>query len=222
MHVFFYKEWIKIRYFFLIALVLSVLFCVYAMLNINRVIELKGAAHIWEVMLQRDAIFIHYLRFVPLLMGAVAGMMQFVPEMQQKRIKLTLHLPCSSLHSIGAMLLFGAGLLILISLVNLLLLDIFLLQHFAVELVRRIILTGIVWYVAGLAAYFFTAWICLEPTWKMRVFALLVAVAVLRIFFISETPEAYNAFLPLLVVYTLLAASLPFWSVKRLKDGKQD
>ena len=94
MLVFFYKEWIKTRYFFLIALVLSVLFCVYAMLNINRVIELKGAAHIWEVMLQRDAIFIHYLRFVPLLMGAVAGMMQFVPEMQQKRIKLTLHLPC--------------------------------------------------------------------------------------------------------------------------------
>ena len=89
MLVFFYKEWIKTRYFFLIALVLSVLFCVYAMLNINRVIELKGAAHIWEVMLQRDAIFIHYLRFVPLLMGAVAGMMQFVPEMQQKRIKLT-------------------------------------------------------------------------------------------------------------------------------------
>lgn len=78
------------------------------------------------------------------------------------------------------------------------------------------------WYVAGLAAYFFTAWICLEPTWKMRVLDLLVAVAVLRIFFISETPEAYNDFLPLLVVYTLLASALPFWSVMRFKNGKQD
>lgn len=222
MLAFFYKEWIKTRYFFMMALLLSVLFCVYSMFNINRVIELKGAVHIWEVMLQRDAIFIHYLRFVPLLLGIVAGIMQFLPEMQQKRIKLTLHLPCSIHRSIGAMLLFGAGLLTFISLVNLFLLDLFLSQHFAVELVRRIILTGLVWYVAGLAAYFFAAWICLEPTWKMRVLDLLVAVAVLRIFFISETPEAYNDFLPLLVVYTLLASALPFWSVMRFKNGKQD
>lgn len=222
MFVFFYKEWIKTRYYFMAAFVLSLFFCIYCMLNINRVIELKGAAHVWEVMLQRDAIFIQSLRFVPLLLGILAGIVQFAPEMQQKRIKLTLHLPCSAEQSVGSMLLFGAGLLAMLSAVNLLLLYTFLQRHFASELVRHLLLTGAVWYVAGLTAYFFSAWICLEPTWKRRLVNLLVATGALRVFFISETPEAYNTFLPILTVYTLLTAALPFWSVSRFKEGQQD
>lgn len=37
----------------------------YCMLRINRVIEMKGAAHVWEVMMQRDAIFIDMLQYIP-------------------------------------------------------------------------------------------------------------------------------------------------------------
>ncbi len=220
--IFFYKEWIKTRYFFIIAFIVTLCFCVYCMLNIARVIELKGAVHIWEVMLQRDAIFIQQLRFIPLIVGILAGVVQYFPEMQQKRIKLTLHLPCSYYKSIGGMLLFGAVVLLLIFLSNFLILGIYLSQHFAGELVRHILLTAVTWYIAGILGYLLSAWICIEPTWRRRIVNILLSAAVLRIFFISEVPEAYNRMLPVLAVYTFVASVLPFYSVARFKTGKQD
>jgi len=79
-----------------------------------------------------------------------------------------------------------------------------------------------VWYLAGISGYLLVAWICLEPAWKRRILNLIIAVLLLRIFFLSPTPEAYNKFLPYLVVYTLLTASFSWLSIVRFKAGKQD
>ena len=65
----FYKEWIKTRWYFLLALVVTTGMAGYTMLRLNRTITLKGAGHIWEVMVTRDAIFIDLLQYVPLLAG---------------------------------------------------------------------------------------------------------------------------------------------------------
>lgn len=220
--IFFYKEWIKTRYYFLMAFAVLLSFCLYGILNINRIFELKGAVHVWEVALQRDAIFVQQMRFIPLIIGLIAGLVQFFPEMQQKRIKLTLHLPCSYYRSVGIMLLFGISTLSTLFALNFSLLGIFLLKFFASEIAWHILLTVLVWMVAGLLAYLLSAWVCIEPVWKRKIVNTLISAAVLRIFFISETPEAYNAFLPILVVFTLMAGTLPFLSVARFKAGKQD
>ena len=63
---------------------------------------------------------------------------------------------------------------------------------------------------------------CLEPTWKRRVLNLVISVLLLRIFFLAPAPEAYNAFLPWLAIYTLLTASLSWLSIARFKAGEQD
>ena len=88
--------------------------------------------------------------------------------------------------------------------------------------VRHILLTAAPWYLAGIAGYLLVSWICLEPSWKRRIFNLIVAVLVLRIFFLSTTPEAYNGFLPWLAVCTLLTGTFSWLSIVRFKEGKQD
>ena len=93
MYAIFYKEWIKTRWYFLLAVLATLGFTGYCMLRINRVVEMKGAAHVWEVMLQRDVIFIDMLQYIPLIAGILMAIVQFVPEMQRKCLKLTLHLP---------------------------------------------------------------------------------------------------------------------------------
>ena len=90
----FYKEWIKLRWYFLLAVLVTSGVAGYCLLRMDRAIELKGAAHIWEVMVLKDAVFIDYMQFVPLLAGILAALVQFMPEMQRKCLKLTLHLPC--------------------------------------------------------------------------------------------------------------------------------
>ena len=69
MNAIFYKEWIKTRWYLLLALVVTVGFAGYSMLRINRVVTLKGVEHVWEVMLQRDAVFVDLLQYIPLLAG---------------------------------------------------------------------------------------------------------------------------------------------------------
>ena len=94
------------------------------MLRINRVVEMIGAAHVWEVMLQRDVIFIDMLQYIPLIAGILMAIVQFVPEMQRKCLKLTLHLPYPELKMTGNMLLSGLILLLVCFASNFLLMEI--------------------------------------------------------------------------------------------------
>nr|WP_320058717.1 hypothetical protein [uncultured Bacteroides sp.] len=218
----FYKEWIKTRWYLLLAVATTLGFAGYSMLRISRVVDLKGAEHVWEVMLSRDAIFIDVLQYIPLLVGMLLAVVQFVPEMQRKCLKLTLHLPYSQLRMVGAMLLYGLLVLSLCFAANFFLMGLYLQGVMAPELEQHILLTAAPWYLAGITAYLLVSWICLEPTWKRRIINLVMSVLLLRIFFLSVTPEAYNQFLPWLLIYTLLTASLSWLSVSRFKIGKQD
>ena len=202
MNAIFYKEWIKTRWYLLLALVVTVGFAGYSMLRINRVVTLKGVEHVWE--------------------GILLAVVQFVPEMHRKCLKLTLHLPYSQLRMVMLMLLYGLLVLLVCFGFNYVLMGFYLQGILASELVRHILLTAAPWYLAGIAGYLLVSWICLEPSWKRRIFNLIVAVLVLRIFFLSTTPEAYNGFLPWLAVCTLLTGTFSWLSIVRFKEGKQD
>lgn len=222
MNAIFYKEWIKTRWYFLLAAVATLGFSGYCMLRIHRVAELKGVDHVWEVMLQRDAVFVDMLQYIPLLVGILMAIVQFVPEMQRKCLKLTLHLPCSELRMVGSMLLSGLLLLLLCFASNFLLMELYLSGVLASELKNHILLTALPWYLAGISGYLLISWICFEPAWKRRLLDLIIAMLLLRVFFMSTTPEAYRMFLPWLAVYTLLTASFSWLSILRFKAGKQD
>ena len=163
MYAIFYKEWIKTRWYFLLAVITTLGFTGYCMLRINRVVEMKGAAHVWEVMLQRDAIFIEMLQYIPLIAGVLMAVVQFVPEMQRKCLKLTLHLPYPELKMTGNMLFSGLVLLLVCFASNFLLMEIYLSGVLAHELKNHILLTALTWYLAGISGYLLVAWICLEP-----------------------------------------------------------
>ena len=218
----FYKEWIKTRWYWLLALLLSTGFAGYTMLRVARVYSLKGAEHLWIVMLQRDIIFVDLLQFVPLLVGLAFALVQFVPEMHHKSFKLTLHLPIRATRAVTAMLSFGSILLITTFAISLVLMWRYLQSILVPELWQHIIWSTLPWYLAGIAAYLLTAWIALEPTWKLRVINSVVALLLLRLYFMAPVPESYNGFLPLLTVITLSYGLLSMLSLTRFRDGRQD
>ena len=218
----FYKEWIKTRWFFLLSVLVSLSFTLYCTLRLGRMIDLKGTQHFWEVMLQRGVVFIEILEYIPVLIGVLWAIVQFAPEMHNKCLKLTLHLPVSQLKMTMAML--GSGFLLLLACfgLNLVVIALFFSRYFAAELVTSVLLTALPWFLAGLAGYLLFSWICLEPTWKRRVFNGILAVFILRIFFLSPTPQAYRGFLPYLAGAILLLFPLAWHSIIRFKEGKQD
>ena len=218
----FYKEWIKMRWFCLVAALFLAVFTAYALLRVQRVITFKGAAHIWEVMLEKEVVFIDILQYLPVLLGVLLALVQFIPEMTHKRLKLTLHLPFPQRKMILLMMSVGLAALAVLSAVQAFVLWCYFHTLLAPELVSRILLTSLPWYLAGLALYPLAAWVCLEPTWRRRVADILVAVGVCRLFFLSETPQAYDGMLPWLLALLLCVLFFPLLSVYRFKQGCQD
>lgn len=218
----FYKEWIKTRWYILLALLVSLGFSAYAMLRISRVCSLKGAEHLWVVMMQRDAIFVELLQYVPLILGLVFALVQFVPEMHHRSFKLTLHLPMRATSALASMLSFGMLMMVLVCVPALMLMWIYLQSVLAPELYWHVLLSALPWYLAGMAAYLLTVWVALEPTWGRRVLNVVLGVLLLRIYFLAPAPEAYNDFLPLLAIITLCYSILSVLSLTRFRDGRQD
>ena len=218
----FYKEWIKMRWFCLVAALFLAGFTAYALLRVQRVRTFKGAAHIWEVMLEKEVVFIDILQYLPVLLGVLLALVQFIPEMTHKRLKLTLHLPFPQRKMILLMMGVGLAALAVLSAVQAFVLWCYFHTLLAPELVSRILLTSLPWYLAGLALYPLAAWVCLEPTWRRRVADILVAVGVCRLFFLSETPQAYDGMLPWLLALLLCVLFFPLLSVYRFKQGCQD
>lgn len=84
----FYKEWIKTHRYFWLALIVSSVFVIYALLQLQRVIGFKGVEHLWEILLSRETVFIELLTYVPLAIGVLLALVQFVPEIQAEAAEI--------------------------------------------------------------------------------------------------------------------------------------
>lgn len=218
----FFKELLKTRRVFLAALLVAVIFAVYAIMCIRRVGASHGVEHIWIIMLMKDQTFIDVIKYLPPVIGIALGIAQMSPETHLKRLKLTLHLPYPQNKMIMTML--GAGILelVVIFLVQILAITIYYSGIIASELTAMVVLTALPWYLAGFSAYLLTSAICLEGTWRRRTILGLLSVGVISIYYMQAAPQAYNSFIPAAAVFTLLLSFLSINSVYRFKEGRID
>jgi len=219
----FIKEWLKTRRIFWLCLIFAVAIAVYTFFILNRIAVAKGVDHIYLIMILKDQIFINdILEFFPLAVGLAIGIAQMVPEMSQKRLKLTLHLPVSMYKSIGYMLITAYIELLIIFLIQAVMIALIFSHFVAPELVERSMLTMIPWYAAGFVAYSFSAAICLEGTTFRRIIIALIGFAFLRWHFFNLPLEAYNPAIWFMILLIILLPLLSFNSVFRFKEGRQD
>ena len=216
------KEFLKTRRAFWCSLILALFFTIYALLGINRVIATHGVEHVWLIMLMKDQTFIDAIKYVPLLCGLLVGLSQMVPEMQQNRLKLTLHLPCPSFRLLVTMLTTGFVELTVVFLIQLATILVFYDRVIAPEMTWHVLLTSLPWYPAGYTAYFFSAAVCLEGKWKRRILLALTGAGVVSLYYLQPAPAAYNGFLPVALLATILLATLSYASIDRFKQGLID
>jgi hypothetical protein len=101
----FYKEWLKLRLYWGLALLVNAGLITYLLLSLRSTLLSSGIVETWATMIGRDVMMVNQLMYLPLVTGVVLALCQWLPEMQIKRIRLTLHLPLDYTASIGMMLL---------------------------------------------------------------------------------------------------------------------
>lgn len=217
-----FKEFIKTRRVFFVALIFALALGLYSILMMSRLIELKGADHLMIIMILKDNSFVGACRFVPLAIGIAVAIAQMAPEMSQKRLKLTLHLPYPQKRLIGLMLLAGAGQLLFIFGAQLAMIAIYDSTILPPQLVNSVVATMMPWYFAGFAAYLFVSAICLEGSWRERIVIGLTAVGSLFFFFLQPAMSAYTGAILVIIIFLALLPMLSFRSIIRFKEGVQD
>lgn len=216
-----YKEWLKVRWFLLGFLGLGILAVGNVFLKVQHDILFNEANNYWYYILFQGYSYLGgVLKYIPLLIGIGIGVAQYVPEIMNKRIKLTFHLPINENKALLMMLSFGfISLLFIFSLMYIMFLG-FSHQYFAFEIVSKANASIIPWFLAGLSAYFLVALIVLEPIMKYRGIYLVVAYFFLSMFLEYSVPGGYAPLNPKLALLTALTSVTLLFSAYRFRKGE--
>ena len=220
-HAIIYKEWIKTRK---IIGLLAIIFAgvgIFSFMKTGEEIRAMGMVQFWETVIQKDIVLFPYFEYLPLLAGFLLAVTQYVPELQFKRLKLTLHLPLPENRIVFTMLAYGFLVVLTFIIITLPLLLTGLSLSFPQEIVWASFVRILPWFLAGLASYLFTAWICLEPQWKQRIINAIAGIAALSFFFIRAKSGAFLPFIPYITVMVLLSFAFSYYSKSRFKEGIQ-
>ena len=215
-----YKEWLKLRLFWGLATTVHIGLIAYILLKLRNTLISSGTVETWATMIGRDMLMINQLMFVPLITGLVLALCQWLPEMQIRRIRLTLHLPIDYTLSIGTMLLSSIGGMCLLFTTDAAILAAIQQIWLPRELVWRSFLTIQPWYISALLAYFVASWVILEPQWSVRCVNVLIGTPLVALCFLTSQPACYTAMIPWFGVLLVVTAGLPFYSIYRFKLGK--
>ncbi len=216
-----YKEWIKTRRLVLLIAILFAAVVTYTFLWGAQQMEASGAVAIWETIIAKDMRLVSYIKYLPPAAGMLLAIAQFAPEMQSKRLKLTLHLPMNESKILYTMLGYGLVILLLIFALTGLTFALGLSISYAREIVAANLWTSLPWFAGGALAYLLASWICLEPVWRQRIFDAVPAICILSVLYIDQMSGAFATYLPYMVALLAICFFFPIYSTERFKNGEQ-
>ncbi len=215
-----YKEWLKIKWFFIIATALEILVAGYIFIKVQHDFKFNEANNYWYLILFMGAPYFTYLKFVPIISALAISVAQYFPETVNKRIKLSFHLPINENKILLTMMLFGTICLLIGYLVLLTIFYGFSTFYFPSDIIIPALTSITPWFLSGFAVYYFVALIVLEPVWKYRFFYIVVAAVFLPLFIESASIGSYAPANPVLFVLVIILSISLLFSGYRFRKGE--
>lgn len=202
-----YKEWIKLRWAVIVIAGLTVLSLAYSVSMINYYVEFQGAFQNWMYVIGKSLLLknIVFVKVLPLITGLAFALIQFVPEMTNKRMRLSYHLPISEKKLLLSSV--GIGYMFLLAEILFLFFGLWLAvsMTYPAEIVSKLLMSTIPWFLGGSAIYFMGAFIILEPSWTYRIIYGVMAYGLISKYYEASTYDQYQT----LWAYILIVAVMP-------------
>lgn len=187
-----YKEWLKLRRYWVIAFIFNVAVMVYLFIDLRHLFAIEHAEMIWYQAFEIGTIHYLYLKYISAITGIIIGTAQFVPEMIGHRFRLSLHLPVRPSALVILSVSIGLTAVAIIGLADLALLYGTIRQFYPCEAAVSAILTVLPWQFAGLIIYMGIALVALEPQLIRRLVYLAIACSFACLFYQGNDYECYN------------------------------
>lgn len=216
----FYKEFIKTRFCLLMLAAGSLAFMGWIWLGVHRLFLLDHPEIVWYRVMDLGQIPYSALTFFPAVCACTFCGCQFLPEMRDERLRISLHLPCGMAPLILAHLLFGFVFLFLLYLLDILLLLSMMGRYFPHEAVFMALATCLPWFLAGFYAYLCTACAILEPQKKAKLMGVMLGIGFCAPLLSRAAPGVLAPCLPyfaLLLPLLLVGLLLPSMNFRHRK-----
>lgn len=216
----FYKEYYKTRTTLLLGAIVLLAVVVYIFIDLNQTIRFNGTTTLVAHILMRDARIATQIKLPLLLFGIAVALSQYIPEMINKRLKLTMHLPLPEGQAVRAMLCWGALCVAVVCAIVYAALHIGLSLYFAPQIVSATTGDTLVWMAGAIASYMLSTWIVIEPTWRGRICNTIVTLLLLYPFAMpTACAGAYDRVWWLIVLIVVVSVSFALHSACRFKRG---
>ena len=205
-----YKETTKMRLAWLLLFLFNAAFLIWLFIGVRHLFRLDHPEVVWYRVITLGQEHYGTIRVVPLLVGVIVACLQFLPEMRDERLRLSLHLPASSNAVILSHLLAGLIAIGLLYLCETAVLTAITLLYFPADVVPTMLQTVAPWMLAGVTGYLGTTLALLEPGLRLRIFILALTAGLVSPMLTRRMPGDFAHALPVfaLAVPLLLAASL--------------
>ena len=178
-----YKEWLKVRWSFIGLVFINLIVVINICISLYNDFKFYKPNQIYDGVLSWGYVFYIDLMYIPLATGILLGVVQFFPEINSSRLKLTLHLPMKEGKSLLTMQWYGLGLLILLFLVDGVVISILTSAYFPGEVVTSFLVVSLPWFLAGLTAYIFISLIFVEPSWSRRILLSIIGIGFVNLLY---------------------------------------
>lgn len=215
-----YKEWIKIRWALAGFLALGLAALAVMFLKVRHDILFVDAVNYWYSFLFRGFPYYTLLRFLPFVTGLGIAVAQYFPETVNKRIKLTFHLPVRENEILLKMHAFGLACILALFIILFIVFIAASSVFFPSDIVNPSVASIIPWFLGGLATYFFSALVLLEPVWLYRALFTLTGAGFVSMFYTSAVIGGYSKVLLSLFLLTILSGMVILFSGYRFRKGE--
>ena len=188
----FYKEWLKTKWVSIVIVSIGILILVKIVLTTSYYLSHYSPEVYWYNIIIRKTVFFSLFKYFPVYSALVFGLFQFLPEIINKRLKLSLHLPLLENNILLNMIIFGTLLLLLIDLILAVSLSIITVHFFPVDLMYSVLLTILTWFLAGKIVYWVLSIVSVEPNWVKRILISAIGYGMAAMLFESHEYELYK------------------------------
>lgn len=215
----FYKEWLKTRWAIIISAAFLLLVLIKMVLEISYSIRLMDANNMWNQIVMLGYMYYGDLLYLPTLIGLAIAITQFVPELSENKLKLTLHLPMPENTILLTMLLYGMLNLFVLFITAESLLLLLSAQFFPAQINMSALMTTMPWFLAGLVAYLATATIFVEPRWPKRIIMAIFFLLFVDTLLNHSLHDIYTRSFVYFVIISLLFSISILYSAQRFRKG---
>ncbi|MBN2426573.1 MAG: hypothetical protein JXB44_16240 [Calditrichaceae bacterium] len=215
----FYKEWLKTKWVSIVIVSIGILMLVKIVLTTSYYLSHYSPEVYWYNVIIRKTVFFSLFKYFPVYSALVFGLFQFLPEIINKRLKLSLHLPLGENIILLNMITYGTLILLLIDLILAGSLSLITIYFFPVDLMYSVLLTIIPWFLAGKIVYWILSIVSVEPNWVKRILISAIGYGMAAMLFEGQGYELYKESIIYFLFFGMLFSLGILYTGSRFKKG---